>query len=48
MTALTNAKNVRQYKIKFYLIVEQILAFASCPNMVREVYNLYPIFKQIA
>ena len=31
-----------------FLIVEQILAFASSPNMVREVNNLPPNFKQIA
>ena len=31
-----------------FLIVEQIIAFASSPNMVREVKNLPPNFKQIA
>ena len=37
MTASTNAENLRQYKIRFSLISEQLLAFASSPNMVREV-----------
>ena len=44
---MTNAEKL-QYKIKFSLIAEQILAFASCPNIVREVYNLSPNFKHIA
>ena len=35
------------YKIRFSLIVEQILAFASSPNMAREVKNHSPNFKQI-
>ena len=48
MTATTNAENLRQYKIRFSLIAEQILAFASSPNMVREVKDLSPNFKQIA
>ena len=50
MTEATNAENLRQYR--FYdnldLIVEQILAFASVSNMVREVKNLSPNFKKIA
>ena len=45
MTATTNAENLRQYKIRFSLIAKQILAFASHPNMVREVKNLSPNFK---
>ena len=48
MTATKNAKNLQQYKIRFYLIIEQILAFSSGPNMVREVKNLSPNFKQTA
>ena len=48
MTAPTNAENLGQCKIRFSLIVEQMLAFASSPNMDREVKNLYPTFKQIA
>ena len=48
MTATTNAENLRQYKIRFSLIVLQILAFASSPNMVIKVKNLSPNFKQIA
>ena len=48
MIATTNAENLRQYKIRFSFIVEQILAdFDSSPNMVREVKNLSPDFKQI-
>ena len=45
MTAPANAENLRQYKIRFSLISEQLLAFASSPNMVREVKNLLPNFK---
>ena len=37
MTAATNAENLRQYKIRFSLILEQILAFVSRPNKIREV-----------
>ena len=48
MTATTNAENLRQNKIRPSLIAEQILAFASSSNMVREVKNLSPNFKQIA
>ena len=47
MTAKENAENWRQYEIRLFLIVEHILAFASKPNMVREVKNLSPNFKQI-
>ena len=45
MTAMTN---LQQYKIKFSLIVDQILAFASSPNMVPKKTNLPPNFKQNA
>ena len=48
MAVTENTENLRQYKIKFRLIVEQIRAFASSPNMVREVKNLPPNFKQVA
>ena len=47
MTATTNAKNLRQYKIKFSVILEQILAFALSLNIVREVKNLSENFKKI-
>ena len=40
MTATTNAENLRQYKIRFSLIVEKMLAFASSPNMIRQVKTL--------
>ena len=46
-TATTNTENLRHNKIRFSLIVEQILAFAFRPNMVREVKNLSANFKQI-
>ena len=36
MTARTNAENLRQYKTGFSLFAEQILAFASHPNMVKK------------
>ena len=42
MTATTNAENLGQYRIRFYLIAEQILAFASHPSIVREVKCLSP------
>ena len=48
MTATTNAENLLQYKVRFSLIVEQIIAFASSPKMFREVKDLSPNFKQIA
>ena len=47
MTATTNSENLRQYKIRFSLIVGHILAFASSPEMVREVKNLPSSFNQI-
>ena len=47
MTATTNAENLRQYKIRFFLIAEKILAFASHPNIVRKVKKLSPNFEQI-
>ena len=37
LATTTNAENLRQYESRFSLIVEQILAFASSTNMVREV-----------
>ena len=48
MTTATNAENLRQYKSRFPFIVEQILAFASSTNLVREVKNLALNFKRIA
>ena len=35
MTATANTDNIRQCKIRFPLNVEQILTFASNPNMAR-------------
>ena len=40
-------ENLQQYKIRFSLITEQVLAFALHPNMVSKVKNLSPNFKQI-
>ena len=40
MTLKTDAKNLRQYESSFSLIVEQILAFASSNNLVKEVKDL--------
>ena len=48
MTEATNAKESIQNNIRFSFIAEQILPFASSSNMVREVKNLSPNFKQIA
>ena len=48
MTTARNAENLQQYKSKFSLSVEKILAFPSSTNMVREVANLSPNFKRIA
>ena len=45
MTATTNVKKLRQYTIRVSLIVEQILPFASSPNMAREEKYLSPNFK---
>ena len=47
MTTAANAENL-QYKSRFSLIVEQILAFAWSTKLVREVKNLSPNFKRIA
>ena len=46
MTTIANAKNLRQYKSRFSLIVEQILAFASSTNFVKELKNMSFSFKQ--
>ena len=46
MTATADAENL-QYKIRFSLITEQIMAFASSPNIVRKVKHQSPNFKQI-
>ena len=48
MTTTTHAENLRQYKSRFSLIVEQILPFASSTNLIREVKSLSPNFKRIA
>ena len=38
---------IRQYKIRFFLIVERVLAFVSSPNMVKKVKTLFSNSKQI-
>ena len=48
MTTITNTKNFYLFNRRFYFIVVQILAFALNPNMVKEVENLPPNFKQTA
>ena len=48
MTVMTNAKSLRQYKGGFSLIVEKALVFPWSPNMIGELKNLSPNFKQIA
>ena len=48
MTMTTNAENFRQYKSRFSLIAEQILAFPSSTYLVRNVTSLPPNFKRIA
>ena len=45
MTTSTNTENLRQYKSRFSLIVEEIQRFPSSTNLVREVS---PNFKRIA
>ena len=39
MGTATNSENLQQHKIKFYLIVEQILAFPSGINLEKFFYN---------
>ena len=48
MKKTTDAKNVRQNKSRFFLIVEQILAFPSSTGLIKKVKNLSPCFKKIA
>ena len=48
MTETTNAENLRQYTIRFFLVAEKILDFASHPNIVRKVKKLSPNFELIA
>ena len=47
MTATANARNVRQYKIRFSLIIKLTIPFDLSPRKVREVRNLPLNFKQI-
>ena len=47
MTTITNAEQLRQYKSRFPVIVEQILAFASSTNLVREVKSMSTNVKRL-
>ena len=47
MVMSTNVESLGQYKIRFSLIVEQILAFHSSTKLVRKVKNLSKQFKGI-
>ena len=46
MKTITNAENLRQYKSRFSLIAEEMLAFASSTNRVKEVRTLTPNLMQ--
>ena len=48
MTTTINAENLRQYKSRVFLVIEQILVFALNTNLIMEVENLPPNFKPIA
>ena len=48
MTTTTNFEDFCQYKSRFFLNVEQILAFALATSLVRKVENLSPNFKRTA
>ena len=48
MTTTTNAENLRQYKSRFSLILEQIPPFPWRNNLARKVKYLTPSFKRIA
>ena len=45
MAATTNAEILRQYKIRFSLIIELVLPLDSNPNTTAEVKNLSSNFK---
>ena len=45
MKVTTNAKNLRQYKITFFVTVELMPPFDSSPKIVRELKSLPPNFK---
>ena len=47
-TATTTAENLWHFRNRFSLILEQILAFASSPDMGRQIKYLPPNFKQVA
>ena len=47
MTTTINVENFHQYKSRFSVTVEQILAFALTTNLVRKVKNLSPISNKL-
>lgn len=47
MTPTKNAKNLRQSKSRFPLILEQIMAFTPTTSLVREVKKFSPNFQRI-
>ena len=48
MTTTTNAENIRQYKSRFSLNVEEVPAFPWSNYLFRKVKSLPPNFKRIA
>ena len=48
MTKIKNPENLRQYRLRFSLVIEPILAFVSSTNLVRERKNVPPNFERIA
>ena len=44
MTTITKVEKLRQYKSRFSLIIEQILAFDSNLNKIRKLKTLSPNF----
>ena len=47
MTATTNTENLRQYKSRFSLVVEQTLALVTSTDSVREDKNLSLNFERL-
>lgn len=47
MTAISNAKNLRQYKSRLSVIAEEILPFMLSTDLVGEVKSEFPNLKQI-
>ena len=47
MKTTANVENLRQYKNRYSLIVEETLTFLSGSNLVKEVKNSSSTFKRI-